>query len=231
MADIVGFGKKGVFVSVATGDGHFATPTFELAQFGASAGGWSSDDKYPRELADVNGDGMADIVGFGKKGVSVSLATGDGHFAAPTFALAQFAPRAGGWSSDDKYPRELADVNGDGMADIVGFGKKGVSVSLATGDGHFAAPTFELAQFTPAGGWSSDDKCARQLEYVYGDAKAAIVGFVNMHVFLSLSTGDGHFAAPTFELAKFAASAGGWSSDDKFPRELADVNGDAKADI
>ena len=31
----------------------------------------------------------------------------------------------GGWSSFT-YPRQLADVNGDGMADIVGFGNAGV---------------------------------------------------------------------------------------------------------
>ncbi len=53
----------------------FSPPTFELAQFGLSAGGWSSQTTYPRQLADVNGDGMADIVGFGQRGVSVSLAT------------------------------------------------------------------------------------------------------------------------------------------------------------
>ena len=40
-----------------------------------------------------------------------------------------------GWSSDDLYPRELADVNGDGLADIVGFGIAGVTVALATGAG------------------------------------------------------------------------------------------------
>ena len=92
---------------------------------GQAAGGWSSDDLYPRELADVNGDGMADIVGFGHAGVFVSLATGNGHFAAPTFELAAFGPAAGGWSSHDLYPRELADVNGDGMADIVGSAMPG----------------------------------------------------------------------------------------------------------
>jgi len=128
MADIVGFGQKGVYVSLATGDGHFAAHTFELAQFGPSAGGWSSQNTHPRQLEDVNNDGMADIVGFGQAGVYASLATGDGHFAAPTFELAQFGASAG-WSSDINYPRELADLNGDGMADIVGFGRTGVYVS------------------------------------------------------------------------------------------------------
>ena len=118
-------------VSLATGNGHFAAPTFELAAFAPGAGGWSSDDLYPRTLADVNGDNMADIVGFASSGVMVSLATGNGHFAAPTFELPAFAPGAGGWSSDDLYPRTLADVTGDNMADIVGFASSGVYVSRA----------------------------------------------------------------------------------------------------
>ena len=232
MADIVGFGQAGVYVSLATGNGHFAAPTFELAAFAPGAGGWSSDDLYKRELADVNGDGRADIVGFGQAGVYVSLATGNGHFAAPTFELAAFAPGAGGWISDDLYTRELADVNGDGKADIVGFGQAGVYVSLATGNGHFAAPTFELAAFAPgAGGWSSDDLYQRELADVNGDGRADIVGFGQAGVYVSLATGNGHFAAPTFELAAFAPGAGGWSSDDLYPRELADVNGDGMADI
>ena len=86
---------------------------------------------YPRELGDVNGDEMADIVGFASSGVYASLASGNGSFATPTFELGAFAPGAGGWISDDLYPRQLADVNGDGSADIVGFASFGVYVSQA----------------------------------------------------------------------------------------------------
>ncbi|WP_210316720.1 FG-GAP-like repeat-containing protein, partial [Bradyrhizobium sp. CIR3A] len=176
------------------GSGAVGVTPVELAAFTPGAGGWSSDDLHKRVLADVNGDGKADIVGFGQAGVFVSLATGSGHFAAPTFELAAFAPGAGGWSSDDLFKRELADVNGDGKADIVGFGQAGVFVSLATGSGHFGAPSFELAAFTPgAGGWSSDDLYKRELADVNGDGKADIVGFGQAGVFVSLATGSGHF--------------------------------------
>jgi glucose/sorbosone dehydrogenase/hemolysin type calcium-binding protein/VCBS repeat protein len=160
-------------------------PVFELNAFGVNAGGWSSDDTYPRELADVDGDGRADIVGFGNAGVWVSLATAGGHFAAPTFELNAFGVNAGGWSSDDSYPRELADLNGDGRADIVGFGNAGVWVSLATAGGHFAAPTFELNAFgVNAGGWSSQDSYPRELADVNGDVRADIVGFGHAGVYV-----------------------------------------------
>jgi hypothetical protein len=75
MADIIGFGGAGAFVSLATGGGHFANPALAVSNFGLSAGGWTSDTTYPRALADVNGDHHADIVGFGGAGVFVSTHT------------------------------------------------------------------------------------------------------------------------------------------------------------
>ena len=74
----------------------------------------------------MNGDGRDDIVGFGSAGVWVSLATAGGHFAAPTLEVAAFGVGAGDWSTDNTYPRELADVTGDGKADIIGFGYAGL---------------------------------------------------------------------------------------------------------
>ena len=183
-------------------------------------------------LADVNGDGRADIVGFSSAGVYESLATAGGHFATPTFELAAFGTMAGGWSSDNTYPRALADVNGDGRADIVGFspsrclrvpGHRRRALCCA----HVRARRLRAN----AGGWTSDDLYPRTLADVNGDGMADIVGFGSAGVFVSLATGGGHFASPTFELAAFGANAGGWSSDDTYPRELADFSGDGMADI
>jgi FG-GAP-like repeat len=182
----------------------------------------------------VNGDTRADIIAFSSAGVYESLATGNGDFMAPTFELAAFGTMAGGWSSNDTYPRELADVDGDGMADIVGFSSGGVYVSRATGNGHFGTPTFELAAFGAgggAGGWTSDDLYPRMLADVNADGRADIVGFGSAGVYTSLATGGGHFAAPAFTDMAFGVGAGGWSSDTTYPRQLADVNADGKADV
>jgi hypothetical protein len=52
----------------------FASPGPQLNYFGTDAGGWSSQNRYPRLLADINNDGKADIVGFADTGVFTSLA-------------------------------------------------------------------------------------------------------------------------------------------------------------
>ncbi len=82
--------------------------------------GWSSYNTYPRKLADINGDGMADIIGFKYHGVYTALANGDGTFQDVQFAHGGYDIDSG-WSSYNTYPREVADINGDGMADIIGF--------------------------------------------------------------------------------------------------------------
>ncbi|MGX7707982.1 FG-GAP-like repeat-containing protein [Methylobacterium sp. Gmos1] len=233
-ADIVGFGNAGTFVSLGNGDGTFATAKLALAAFGVAAGGWDSEDHYPRQLTDVNGDGRADIVGFGEYGVYTSLATSGGDFAAATFSPLGFTPSAGGWSSDNTFHRELADVTGDGKADIVGFGLAGTYVSLGNGDGTFSTAKLALTEFgvdANAGGWSTQDRYPRHLADVNGDSRADIVGFGEYGVLVSLATGDGNFAAPTFELSGYSPSVGSWNSDDQYRRILADVTGDGRSDI
>src|SRR5262245_8827663 len=240
--DIIGFGASGVFVSLGTGLGNFAAPQFKLAAFSA-AQGWTSQDQYPRQFSDVNGDFRSDIVGFGAQGVFVSLQGPpfNGDFTAPQLKLAAFSP-AQGWTSQDLYPRFLTpdriqagdntsnDLNNDNRADIVGFGANGVYTSLATGGGNFAAPQFKLAAFSPAQGWTSENQYPRELADVNGDHLTDIVGFGAAGVFVALNTGGGNFANPILASTAFGA-AGGWTSQDLYPRLLADVNNDGRADI
>ncbi|HEX2298717.1 MAG TPA: VCBS repeat-containing protein, partial [Pseudonocardiaceae bacterium] len=101
--------------------------------FGYTAGGWRVE-RHPRMLADLTGNGTADIVGFGDGGVWVALNNGDGTYTAPKLALDNFGYTAGGWRVEH-HPRMLADLTGNGTADIVGFGDGGVWVALNNGDG------------------------------------------------------------------------------------------------
>lgn len=129
--DIVGFGYAGTQVALGRGNGTFESIHLGLADFG-HAQGWSSQDKFPRLLGDVNGDGRADIVGFGTEGVWIAWGRPDGTFGAPVLDLQNFTV-AQGWTSNDRYYRELADIDNDGLLDIVGYGSEGVVVGLNQG--------------------------------------------------------------------------------------------------
>ncbi len=147
-ADIVGFGNDGVFIAFGNGDGTFSfTPVPVLNDFGFDAGGWRVD-RHPRFLADTRGIGRADIVGFGNDGMFVAFSNGDGTFsfnAQPV--INDFGFDAGGWRVE-KHVRALADLRGNGRADVVGFGDAGVIVSLSQGNGTYSfLPLFVIPNF------------------------------------------------------------------------------------
>ena len=223
-ADIVGFGQAGVWTALSQGSGLFVAPQFVQAEFGVDQG-WRVD-KHPRFLADITGDGKADIIGFGDAGVWTALSNGDGSFQAAQFVQAEFGVDQG-WRVD-KHPRFLADITGDGRADIIGFGDAGVWTALSNGDGSFQAAQFVQAEFGVDQGWRVD-KHPRFLADITGDGRADIIGFGDAGVWTALSNGDGSFQAAQFVQAEFGVDQG-WRVD-KHPRFLADITGDGRADI
>jgi hypothetical protein len=230
-ADIFGFGNAGMWVALANASGGFDAPYLALRGFAFAAGSWSSQDQYPRSVTDVNGDGRADVVGFGNAGVWVALADGTGGFGPMRLVLDGFGFLAGSWSSQDRYPRAVADLNGDGRADVVGFGNAGVWVALADGAGGFGQMRLALDAFGfVAGGWQSQDSFPRGVADVDGDGLADVYGFGNAGVWVALADGVGGFQAPRLMLREFGLRAGSWESQNRFPRQLADMNGDGRAD-
>ena len=187
--------------------------------------GWRTN-LHPRELADVNGDGRADIVGFGDQGTYVSLGRVDRTFTPPQRELADFG-MAQGWR-EGQHPRKLADVNGDGRADIVGFGYGGTSVAYGRPDGGFTAPSLVLRDFVTEQGWLRSEH-PRELADVNGYGRADIVGFGYSRTYVSYGRAGGGFTAPREAVRDFTAGQG-WRVGVHL-RELADVNGDGRADI
>ena len=114
----------------------------------------------PLQLADVNGDGRADLVGYepATGAVQVALSTGSG-----------FAESAKWTEWSPAYPFQLADVNGDGRADLVGYNaeKHDVQVGLSTGGGF--APSTKWTEWSPAYPFTLAD--------VNGDGRADLVGY------------------------------------------------------
>ena len=226
--DIVGFGNAGVYVALNNGGGSFNSPELVVPNFGFTAGSWRVQ-QHPRVLADLTGNGCADIVGFGNAGVYVALNNGDGSFQTPKLAVANFGYNAGGWRVQ-QHPRLLADLTGDGRADIVGFGWAGVYVALNNGDGSFQSPEMVVANFGyNAGGWRIQHH-PRFLSDVTGNGCADIVGFGNAGVYVARNNGNGTFQATRMAVPEFGYNAGGWRVD-KHPRLLGELTGDARSDI
>ena len=71
MTAAIAFGQNGVLVATSKKDS-FRQPKREVDDFGYDQG-WRVD-AHIRTLADVTGDDLLDIVGFGDNGVIVSLA-------------------------------------------------------------------------------------------------------------------------------------------------------------
>jgi subtilisin family serine protease len=237
-ADIVGFGDDGVYVGLSTGSS-FAASSKWISDFAYGPGAWRVGT-HVRRVADVSGDGKADIIGFGKNGVHVALSTGS-SFVYSGIWIADFTYDTTGWL-ESRHVREVGDVNGDGRADIVGFGNDGVHIALSSG-----------SNFTYSGLWTSSfgyngeswrvDAHVRRVADVNGDKKMDIIGFGNNAVLVAFSTGTS-FAPMSAWHYDFDTDSG-WANvsgaspftkvslayDPAHPRFVADVSGNGKADI
>ncbi len=181
--------------------------------------GWTLD-KQPVTLADVNGDGMADIVGF-RQGTQVALSNGASFDQAKPW-IGNFSTDQG-WTDQDDDPRFVVDVNADGMADILGFNQQGTVVAVSTGTGFQLRKTFSA--FGGDQGWGAQSDNPRMVADVNGDKILDIVGFKGV-TWVALGV-EGGFETPRPWSLDFGSQKG-WQ--DKI-RTLADVNGDGMADV
>lgn len=128
--DIIGFHASGVFVAFSNKniDYSYFSPKCVVNNFG-TASGWTNMNAMPRYIADANGDGYLDIVGFFQYGVAVSLNNGDMTFTQPQIWYVYDENVQ--LNSLDAFPRNIVDMNHDGAADIVVFGLNGVYIAYS----------------------------------------------------------------------------------------------------
>ncbi|KAF9038763.1 hypothetical protein BJ165DRAFT_1531835 [Panaeolus papilionaceus] len=225
--DIVGFGQDGVIIAENKGNLQFSSPALRLKDFGYNQG-WRLD-RHLRFLADVTGNGLLDIVGFGESNVWVALNAGNGRFLAPKAVVNELCISAGGWQVY-MHPRFVADLTGSKRCDLLGFSHWGTVVALNRGDGTFDDPKGAVEAFGYAGGWRVE-KHLRLLADIDGDGLPDIVGFGESGVWVAINNGDG-----TFQPAKkviedsFGYSPDGWTAE-KHPRFAVDLTGDGTADL
>ncbi len=203
-ADVVYIGHTGFSVFLAHDGGTF---------FGQMSTVTDTLTSVTRATADVNGDGRADIVFLYETYNSVYLSNGDGSFGSVRNTFYN-----GGSFAFASWTGALADVNGDGRADVVYISDSAFSAFLSKGDGGFAPEvpgTAGLVQFTS---WT------RTMADVNGDGKADVVYIGDTGFSVYPSVGDGSFGQ------RVANTTNGFNSSG-FTRLATDVSGDGRADI
>jgi hypothetical protein len=183
------------------------------------------DGGGPFAIADLNGDGNPDVVMGGDGGVefntyilSVLLGNGNGTFQTPIVQEPGLS---------NVYSLAVADVNGDGIPDVIEGNPfiaslnyaAGVSVLLGNGDGTFQSPmSFAV---------SGQDPVSIAVADLNGDGKPDIVevsyfGIYGSSISVLLGNGDGTFQPQVTYNPQSASVA--WVA-------IADVNGDGKPDL
>jgi phospholipase C len=224
-ADILGFGYDGVWVSLNDGNGNFSRPNIGINDF-CIATGWSIE-KHARFLANLTESGYPDIIGFGDADVYVARGKGDGTFLPVESVLKGDFSYNSGWSAIE-HPRFVIDLNGNGKADIIGFGDTGVWTAMNKGNGTFSPAQPVLGDFGYNQGWRVE-KHPRYAVDLDGDGKPDIIGFGDTGVWTAMSKGDGTFHPAQPVLGDFGYNQG-WQVE-KHPRYVVDLDGDGKPDI
>jgi hypothetical protein len=188
--DLVSFSSAGVWVSLNDGNGGFG-PSFEGVHAFGVFQGWDASS-HVRSVADLSGDGRADLIAFGDQGVQVARGRGDGTFDHPELLVSFFGLRGMPdleWRVG-RNPRLLADLTGNGAVDIVGFGDDGIWVMVLDTSGpkspQFVVPDLGFL----AGGWREETHL-RLAADLTGDGRADIVGFGDAGVYVCLNQGTG----------------------------------------
>jgi len=219
LPDIVGFGEEHVFVARNQGNGTFARVKSVIDNFCVSAGGWLVD-QHPRFIADLTGDKSVDVIGCGAAGVYASLNQGNDQFGPVNRVVDNFGTDQG-WRVD-QHPRYIADLTGDGVGDIIGFGFGGVWVSYNNGNGTFQPAKFVLNNFGVEQGWQVN-KHPRFVVDLTGDGYADIIGFGEDQVWIAYNDGEGGFGPAQALTSTFAYNNGEWGVD-RTVRWLANLN-------
>ncbi|GMH38217.1 hypothetical protein BSKO_06101 [Bryopsis sp. KO-2023] len=212
--DILSFRDKFV-VFLASVNGAFDE---EEVFSGDCYGGKCSDIIWGTFAEDFNGNGVADILHFGKN-LDVWIAKGNGSFHEHHKASAASCYGRPCW---ELPPVHLGDFDGDGMTDIMHLGQN-IDVWLAKGDGTFK--TFE---------WTEDVCYGRpcwELPRVFagdfnGDAVTDILN-IGYNLDVWLSEGNGHFGSQHYT----DGGCYGGSCEKMWKVFVGDFDGDGKTDV
>jgi len=234
-ADLIIRSREGIRVALSTGNG-FEPSTLWTNYFSDdSSQQWKKVTGYSATIcaADVNGDGLADIVARGDHGIYVSLSTST-SFMQPILWSTEFSDLENIVWKGAQYSTffQLGDVNGDGKADLIARGPKGILVSLSNGNG-FQHASLWTASFSDASGWGNDvsNYGAIHLGDVNGDGMADIIAKANDGVHVLLSNGQNFLEDLVWNHSDFTDHSGSKSPHNNTALQCGDINGDHRCDF
>ena len=202
-------------------DGSFNTTPISQTRFGDFNNEYDGFGTFqaPLYVADVNGDGILDVLGYSGDGLAVL-------FGGPKLTYSKLLHYAVGVIEPLTYGAyslgqgQVLDVNGDGHPDVVAIGPNGIYISYGKPDGTFGAP------FAP--------EVAEVIGYFTvadfnGDGIPDIAATGDTAIKLSLGKGDGTYFAPVALNNQNGAINFSVSVDTFIVR--GDFNGDGKVDL
>lgn len=240
--DLVGVARDGdVWVSPGNGAGFGASTRVAQGTIFRTPNDWFSVASHRRVwVADVTGDGRADLVGVDSVGgIWVSESTGTTFNSSRMVLATELADANGYFDLADHEHVRLADMNADGKIDIVGIRPLNGAVVVATATGSATTASFTSSVFlstsvlASANEWFLATAQPRLfLGDVTGDRRADIVAFDNNGgIWVGESNGTS-VATPRRIAPSVFSNANGWFATTTQPRiTLADVTGDGKLDV
>jgi hypothetical protein len=176
---------------------------------------------------DIDGDGRADVCGRAPDGIHCFLSTPSGL---DQEILGPPLSDAAGWNAPQYYSTlRMGDVNGDGLADLCARAPEGFTCWPSTGTG-FGDAIVTAGMLSDDTGWTEDIYYSTiTLADYTGDGLDDVCARAGSGWVCWPSTGTGFgamIAGPGF------ADTTGWDDPSNFDAiRMADVDGDAKADI
>lgn len=167
--------------------------------------------------ADINADGLSDIVRYTNNKIYTLLAKGDGEFEEKVFTSSKnFSTK------DDSYYALSADINADGRADIIRYTNNEIYTFISQGNGEYEEVLFNTSKNF---GSKMDTYFTAQGDY-NADGLGDFIRYTNNEIYTFFSKGNG-----TYEEVKFTTSTNFKARNDTYYSASSDMNSDGITDL
>jgi len=232
-ADLCARGADGLRCFRAVGRRFVAMPAWFVPGF-ADGAGWGAGESAYRSIhfGDVDGDRRPDVCARDRSGIVCSRFDGARFLALERWS-GDFSDAAGFADASTGGTVQLADVDGDGRADVCARGTAGLVCALSTGHGFAAARLFTEALFSDGQGWAEMPSLYRSIHFadIDHDGRADVCGRAPEGVVCAFSSSR-RFDRAHFVVNTDFRDATGWSPARYGATvQLADVSGDGRADL